>query len=55
MEGVYFMLAIIGGELGLAALITWFVIQLRGEESEAAARRKLADLEREEEELKKAA
>lgn len=55
MEGAYFMFAIIGGELGLAALITWFVMQLRGEESEAAARRTLAELEREEEELKKAA
>ncbi len=55
MEGVYFMVAIIGGELGLAALITWFVLQLRSEESDEAARRTLADLEREEEELKKAA
>ncbi len=55
MEGVYFMIAIIGGELALAALITWFVVQLRSEQSEAADRRKLADLEREEEDLKTAA
>ncbi len=55
MEGAYFMFAIIGGELGLAAVCTWLVMQLRGEESAAAAQRKLAELEREEEELKKAA
>ena len=55
MEGAYFMIAIIGGELGLVAVVTWFVMQLRGEASEAEARRKLADLEREEEALKKAA
>ncbi len=54
MEGVYFMLAIIGGELGLVALVTWFVMQLRGT-GEAEARGRLAELEREEEELKKAA
>ncbi len=54
MEGVYFMLAIIGGELGLAALITWLVMQLRGE-SEETSQRRLAELEREEEILRKAA
>jgi len=54
MEGVYFFLAMIGGELALVALVTWFVMQLRGT-SEVEARGRLAELEREEEELKKAA
>ncbi len=56
MEGVYFAFGIVAAELGLVAVITWVVIQLRrGEASEEEARRRLAALEREEEELKKAA
>jgi hypothetical protein len=55
MEQVYFAFGIIAAELGLVAVVTWFVIQLRGETKERDAERRLAVLEKEEEELKKAA
>ncbi len=53
MEKVICMAAIIVLMGGLAALIIWTVAQVRGEPSEAEARRRLAALERREEELKK--
>ena len=55
MEDVYFAIGIVGAELGLVAVVTWVVIQLRGEAKEEDTQRRLEILEREEEELKKAA
>jgi hypothetical protein len=55
MAEVYFAFGIVAAELGLVAVITWVVLQLRGEAREEEARQRLAALEREEEELKKAA
>ncbi len=55
MEAVYYAFGVVAAEIALVAIVTWVVIQLRGGESEEDARRQLAALEREEEELKKAA
>ncbi len=55
MEDVYFAFGIAAAQLVLVAVIAWVVIQLRGEASEEEAQRRLAALEREEEELNKAA
>ncbi len=55
MEEITFAFGIVVAELALVAVVTWVVIQLRGAGKEEEAQRRLAALEREEEELKKAA
>jgi hypothetical protein len=55
MEQVWFAAGIVAAELGLVGVVTWVVIQLRGEAKEEEAQRQLAVLEQEEEKLKKAA
>ena len=55
MEDVYYAIGIVAAELGLVAAITWVVIQMRAEAKAPEAETRLATLERQEEELKKAA
>ena len=55
MEGAIFALGIVAAELTLVAVLTWVVILLRNESKAPEAESRLAQLEREEDELKKAA
>ncbi len=54
MEGAIFAIGIVAAELTLVAVLTWVVILLRDAKA-PDAKSQLAKLEREEEELKKAA
>ncbi len=55
MEGVVFAIGIVIAELVLVAVVTWVVILLRAAGKAPEAESQLAQLERAEEELKKAA
>lgn len=55
MEGAIYAIGIVVAELVLVAVVTWVVILLRAESSAPEAESRLAQLEREEEALKKAA
>ena len=55
MDAVYYAIGIVAAELGLVAIVTWVIIQMREQAKAPEAESKLAQLEREEEELKKAA
>jgi len=55
MEGALFALGIVAAELTLVAVLTWVVILLRDTWKAPEAESRLAQLEREEEEMKKAA
>ena len=55
MESVYYAIGIVAAELGLVGAVTWVIIQLRAEAKAPEAEGRLAQLEHEEEELKKAA
>ncbi|HEY5626146.1 MAG TPA: hypothetical protein VIT93_06630 [Dehalococcoidia bacterium] len=55
MEAVYYAVGIVAAELTLVGVVTWVVIQMREQAKAPEAESRLAQLEREEEELKKAA
>lgn len=55
MEDVLFAGGIVIVELGLAAILTWIIMLLRAEAKAPESESRLAELEREEEQLKKAA
>ncbi len=55
MDAVYYAIGIVAAELVLVAVLTWVVILLQAAGKAPEAESRLAQLEREEEELKKAA
>ncbi len=55
MEDVLFASGVVIVELGLAAILTWIIILLRDEAKAPEAENRLAQLEREEADLKKVA
>ena len=55
MDSIYYAVGIVAGQLGLVAVVTWVVIQLREGTNAPETERLLDALEREEDELKRAA